>query len=187
MKCQKCNQREATTHLTKVINGDRREYHLCSECANESDEFKAEFNSAFDTDFGFGSFFGSMLKDFGMPSMLGSSLLGGNSGGQSSRVIPALNSKCDQCGTTFEEFSRNGQIGCPNCYKAFGNRLSSPLKQFHGNTEHIGKIPSSHKTEIGINKRIKQLESELNQDVANQNFEHAAVLRDEIKKLREQL
>lgn len=186
MKCQKCNQREATTHLTKVINGNKTEYHLCNECANSSDEFKTEFNSVFDTDFGFNSFFGSMLKDFSMPSLFGSSMYN-SLNPQSSRTVPALNSKCDVCGTTFEEFSRDGQIGCPNCYNVFKSRLGAPLQKFHGGSEHIGKMPNSNKSEISINKRIKQLETELNQDVINQNFEHAAVLRDEIKKLKEQL
>lgn len=35
MKCQHCNEREATTYIKKNINGKKTEMHLCSECAAE--------------------------------------------------------------------------------------------------------------------------------------------------------
>lgn len=41
MKCQKCNEREASFHYMSNINGERTEKHLCSECARE-DGFAAE-------------------------------------------------------------------------------------------------------------------------------------------------
>ena len=33
MRCQHCNQNEATTFIKKNINGHKEEMHLCSECA----------------------------------------------------------------------------------------------------------------------------------------------------------
>ncbi len=33
MLCQRCNQKEATIHITQISNGMLRELHLCSECA----------------------------------------------------------------------------------------------------------------------------------------------------------
>ncbi len=35
MRCEHCNEREATTHIKKIINGNKTELHLCSECAAE--------------------------------------------------------------------------------------------------------------------------------------------------------
>lgn len=35
MKCQKCNEREASFHYMSDINGERTEKHLCAECARE--------------------------------------------------------------------------------------------------------------------------------------------------------
>lgn len=37
MKCEKCKVNEATTHIRREINGVKSEYHLCSECAKNSD------------------------------------------------------------------------------------------------------------------------------------------------------
>ena len=33
MKCQKCKNNEATTHVKRVINGVTEEYELCRDCA----------------------------------------------------------------------------------------------------------------------------------------------------------
>ena len=35
MLCEKCKQREATTHYVETINGNKKEMRLCSECARE--------------------------------------------------------------------------------------------------------------------------------------------------------
>ena len=35
MRCQHCNQNEATTFIKRNINGHKEELHLCSECAKE--------------------------------------------------------------------------------------------------------------------------------------------------------
>ena len=33
MVCQECNQRPATLHFTKIVNGEKEEFHLCEKCA----------------------------------------------------------------------------------------------------------------------------------------------------------
>lgn len=38
MLCDSCHQREATVHLTQVINGYRSEKHLCEQCADKYTE-----------------------------------------------------------------------------------------------------------------------------------------------------
>ena len=35
MKCQKCGANNANTHVKTIINGEFREYDLCSECAHK--------------------------------------------------------------------------------------------------------------------------------------------------------
>ena len=57
MMCQHCNEREATTHIKKNINGNKTEMHLCSECAAKlgvAEEFSAE---SFFADTFFGNYF----------------------------------------------------------------------------------------------------------------------------------
>ena len=59
MKCEKCNKREATTHLTKIVNGYKEEHHLCSECAANSPEYKQMESSM---NFGIGDFLTGMFS-----------------------------------------------------------------------------------------------------------------------------
>jgi protein arginine kinase activator len=33
MLCQNCNEKEATVQLTKIVNGEKTELHLCEDCA----------------------------------------------------------------------------------------------------------------------------------------------------------
>lgn len=161
MKCQKCNEREANTHIQKIINGKKTEYYLCDKCAAESGEFAFSFGNDFD-DF-FGGFFGNTAK----------------------HIAPPSEKICSDCGMTLSEFLKSGRLGCSHCYESFRSALSRPLKQIHGAAEHTGKIPQKSGKKISVKSKIKHLEGELSAAVANQEFELAAKLRDEIKALRE--
>ena len=61
MKCQKCGANNANTHVKTIINGEFKEYDLCSECAH-----KLGYTNVFadmDNDFSslLGSFFTNVL------------------------------------------------------------------------------------------------------------------------------
>ncbi|MFR5876509.1 MAG: hypothetical protein ACLUFN_08460 [Eubacterium sp.] len=45
MKCSHCHEKEANTHIRRIINGKKEEMYLCEECAKElgvMDEFDFE-------------------------------------------------------------------------------------------------------------------------------------------------
>lgn len=163
MKCQKCNQRDATTHITQVINGNKTEMYLCRECAEENQDFFS-FKSGFDTDF--------------------DNLFSGFWGGQPKISSAAPSAKCDLCGMTQGQFIKTGKPGCSNCYTVFQDLLLRPLKQIHGSTRHTGKIPARAGKSIKTADRIEQLQTKLNRAVMEQNFEEAAKLRDKINELK---
>ena len=56
MLCQNCGKNEATTHLKRIINGEKAETHLCSQCASA-----LGYGSIFS---GFGLNLGDLLVDF---------------------------------------------------------------------------------------------------------------------------
>ncbi len=168
MKCQKCQVREATSHITEVINGNKQELHLCSQCAAKSPEFQAMKQNM---DFGIGDFLGGIFG--GKPKSLA---------GEGTPRTAA----CPDCGMPFEEFLQKGRLGCGNCYSVFRNRLERPLRQIHGTCNHLGKIPSRMGGALQAERQVSQLEAELNAAVMKQEFEKAAELRDRIKELREQ-
>lgn len=169
MKCQKCNMREATSHMTEIINGKKQELHLCAQCAEESVEFQKMKNSM---DFGIGDFLGGIF--------------GGGKLKAAALENNARTDVCPLCGMPFDDFLRRGRLGCGECYQIFKNRLERPLKQIHGACEHVGKVPSRMGGELKRGRKISQLEAELNAAVLKQEFERAAELRDEINILKSQ-
>ncbi len=166
MKCEKCNKREATTHLTKIVNGYKEEHHLCSECAANSPEYKQMESSM---NFGIGDFLTGMFSSPKKQPTIGGDIESG---------------VCPTCGMPYSEFLSTGKLGCGDCYGTFRNRLERPLRQIHGTAEHIGKAPVRGGGEVMLDKKITKLESELNAAVLRQDFETAARLRDEIKDLK---
>lgn len=171
MKCTHCNQREATTHIRKVINGKKEEMHLCKECAEElgvMNEFDFE---PFTTD----SFFGNLLG----------------------AGVAALNSltgveRCGYCGSSFNDIVNSGKVGCAHCYDKFESKLNPSIEKLHGRTKHVGKHVTyveekaepekSEEAPKKINK-LDELKQELKQAVKEQRFEDAAVIRDKINDL----
>ena len=167
MKCQKCHEREATSHITQIINGKKQEMHLCAQCAAESPEFQ-EMKAGLD--FGIGGFLGGIFG--GKPKTLA---------GETMLQTDA----CPVCGMLFEDFLNDGRLGCGDCYSTFRSRLERPLRQIHGTCEHVGKVPSRMGGALKRDRKIAKLESELNAAVLKQDFEKAAELRDKIKELKD--
>lgn len=164
MKCQHCNNNEATTYIKKNINGNTTEMHLCSKCAEElgvMDEFSSEsfFND---------TFFGNLLG-MGIPSM---------------NILSGIE-HCEYCGSTFNDIVKNGKVGCANCYSKFEDKLASSIIKMHGRTKHIGKNISyteENPTQI-TESESQKLKKALKLAVEEQRFEDAAVLRDKIKEI----
>lgn len=171
MICQSCGKKEANVSIKTVINGHLKEEHYCSECAAK--------NGA-----------SSGLMDFGASF---SSLLGGMFSG-----LPkaADEPRCESCGASFDEISKDGNMGCPDCYNTFRARINPMIQRIHGTSRHSGKKPESMELTVTDNavdivpvvKEETPVESkkrELNEAVEAQNFEYAAKLRDEIKELEQ--
>lgn len=181
MKCENCGENEANIHYTQMINGVKEEWNLCSECAQQLDFH--EMNSSLPIDFS--SFFGEFLED------------------NHSDILKEYLSKqahCNKCGMTLEEFAEKGKFGCDNCYEVFHNQINQLLKNIYGTDTHIGrkmivnssqkkiedpKVESNSKQKENISK-IKKLKKELKQAIQVENYEEAAVIRDEIKRLEEE-
>lgn len=160
MLCQNCNRNDATTHLKRIINGEAAEVHLCSSCALSLGVSDAV--SAFSS---FGEISGSILAS-------------NNTVRISNKTL-----RCDTCGFAFEDIMRTGMIGCPECYRVFSRRLRPAITKIHGRATYLGKVPVGINEEIKRDTAVNELKERLNKAIDEQNFELAAVLRDEIKKL----
>ncbi len=95
--------------------------------------------------------------------------------------------KCPVCGFSQADFKKTGRLGCSECYVTFADGLGSLLKAMHKGTEHVGKFPERAQRTLALNHRMRALNEHLQKAVADENYETAASLRDEIKQLENEL
>ena len=167
MLCQKCNKAPASTHIKTIVNGQLQEYYLCSNCDSEQGYAKSFFNT-----FDIGNLHGSLLT-----------------------VNPTENTdvRCPKCGISFDEITEFGKVGCAECYKTFNDKLTPMIQKLHGASIHKGKHPGGSALRVQSNEiklvpvnedNIKKKLREMEEAIKDQDFEKAAVLRDEIKELK---
>lgn len=163
MLCQLCGEKDASIHFTKIINGNIEEKHLCDNCAKKGNELD------FDLPFSFHKLFTGLIGSI-------------QEGNQTEKDI-----SCAECGLTYNKFLETGRFGCSNCFRAFPEDVTSLLRGIHGHDHHTGKIPSRANSKILHKKEINLLRTELEESIAKEDFEKAALLRDEINKLKEKI
>lgn len=162
MLCDICKQNPAKVHLTQIVDGKTKKVDLCEACS------KAK---GVDDPTGFS--LADLLMGLGAAQELEQAST--NAGGL----------RCPNCGFTQAEFKKTGRLGCAECYRTFFDGLEGLLRTMHKGTRHTGKVPAALQLTRDIEDRIRQLQKNLEKVIAAEDFERAAVLRDEIKQLRE--
>ena len=157
MICDVCKNHQATVFLTQIVDGKMQKVNLCEACSKEK---------------GVQDPTGFALADL---------LLGIGAAEEIEKGTPSQ--KCPMCGFTQADFKKTGRLGCSVCYVTFSEGLSSLLKAMHKGTEHIGKLPQRAHREVELDDRMKALNADLQKAVAEENYESAAALRDQIKQL----
>ena len=168
MNCESCGKIEATVHITRIVNGKTQKIHLCARCA------AAGWHLNWSTP-----------MDFPVGSLLGGLVEGGSQLGPEKKIRTASDSRCSGCGRTYQDFAESGFFGCAECYEVFSDVLKPLVRRIQGDTVHRGKRP---KESAGRNERVlrKQLQEELDHAVAAEEYERAAEIRDELKRLKEE-
>ncbi len=116
-------------------------------------------------------FFSSMFHDMGFHHSFA------KEGGEQSQK------QCSHCHTTLGQINKIGKMGCADCYRTFGVQLQPSIRKIHGKSTHMGKIPQSAQGDIKRRSKLLEYKVELNRLIAAQEFEKAALLRDEIRTL----
>jgi protein arginine kinase activator len=164
MMCSLCKKNEATVHLTQIIENKMQTIDLCESCS------KAK---GIDDPSGFS--LASILLGLGTTAEAAES--------QSETELR----KCPVCSFSQADFKKIGRLGCAECYNTFLEPLQGVLKSMHKGTKHCGKVPRTLRTAQDINSRIQGLQKKLDQAIASENFEEAALLRDQLKQTRKEL
>jgi len=172
MECERCHQRPATVYLTEIVNNTKKTIRLCENCARK---IQAE------------SF--SQMPQMNLHSFLSSLLNNEFFGSAASPAQEDLSeqTRCSSCGITESMFIKQGLLGCGACYSSFGGRLEPVLRRIHGAARHTGKVPERSGGKARIINKIDNLKTRLKEAISREEFEQAALLRDEIRGLENDL
>ena len=162
MQCQSCKTNDATIHLTEINNGQRVETHLCQSCAQKQ-------GLAVQAQIPLNELLSTLLSAQGAPGEEASS----------------LDEACPHCGMTLQRFARESLLGCGHDYEIFEKNLVPLIERSQGgHSHHCGKVPASAGRDEQNKVRLLALQQQLDQAVRQEDYETAAHLRDEIKKLQ---
>lgn len=176
MLCEKCRQREATVHKQVIINGVSHSEHLCAECAARERRGRDPFASFFHNDFFADGVFGSSLAQ-----MLAPFFQADNQRLPVQEMAEAVD-VCPECGMSWDDFQRNGFLGCDACYDHFKDALPPLMQRLHSDVAETIPAEASAAEAAPVSAKA-HLESELQRAIAAENFEEAAQLRDAIRAL----
>ena len=159
MQCDICAKKEATVHLTEIVDGEMTKMHLCEVCAKKKGA--------------------EMEEHFGL-----SDLLAGLAD-LDIKLQPKTEAgvKCPNCGLTYDDFKKIGRLGCGQCYSSFERFLTPLIKRIHGAAQHAGKIPVKAPKLAKTIDRLQELRAKLQQAIEIEQFEEAANIRDRIREL----
>ena len=175
MKCdtKEC-EKEATVHLTEIVNGNITKLHLCEEHAKQKGV--------------------EMEQHFGIADLL----QGLAEYGDKPIEAETKKSKCQNCGMTYDDFKKIGRLGCGDCYKAFRESLAPLLKRIHGSNQHMGKgvAPAAGEPAAkasaaapakpprpGKASDLDMLKEKLRKAIHDESYEEAARVRDQIRQV----
>src|SRR5512143_2449987 len=163
MLCDICKKNVATAHLTQIVDGKTKKVDLCEACSKEK---------GLDDPTGFS------LADLLLGLGAAQEMAQANAGGEL---------RCPSCGFTQADFKKAGRLGCADCYTTFAEGLEGLLKTMHKGTKHIGKVPQVMKRSQDLSDRLKTLQQKLEKAIADEDFETAVHLRDEINQVKSRL
>jgi len=166
--CDECKKNIATVFLTKISGSEVSKVQLCEGCAKRMEETTEAANLL--------AFLPQILSGLqGMDEHLVDDVLSGE-------LVT-----CDFCGTSFNDFQKMGFLGCSRCYEIFGEPLARVIVEFQEAEEHVGKMPGKVSKGARLRKRLVELEKHLEHQIAEERYESAAAVRDQIKEIEGKL
>lgn len=166
--CDVCKKAQATFHRTRVDKDKDTnktivtESHLCQICA-EKEGMGSQVNIE--------EVLTSLLNHITSEDKTGE------------RAKKERNLICPRCNLSYAKFREIGRLGCPECYTTFAEELEPLLRRIHGSCDHQGKMPPHANRLVELNKELHELRKQLQTALKEENFEFAAQIRDEIKKV----
>ncbi len=163
--CEECGVNEACYTISVMVGGQVTQRHLCADCMAKMNMNLAAGNVK--------HLLGAIMA----------AITGGHEEESAPDVPPEKDVVCERCGTMLSQFTKSGHLGCPGCYTSFREQLTPMLQQIHGRVQHAGRKPLD--TEAAQKRRAlyDRLSRQLEQAVSVEDFETAAILRDQLRHL----
>ena len=162
MLCQICGKNPASVHFTEIHDNTMSEIHVCERCAEEK-----------------GMHTPAQKHQFDIADLL-AGMVDSMTHSEEERVGHVV---CPRCGLQYSSFKETGRLGCGECYQAFQSQLKPLLRRIHGDTRHRGKAPVRGGAGGTAWRAVQRLHDELQRAVEREEFERAAQIRDDIRKL----
>lgn len=159
MKCQNCQENEATVHWTDIAGNQKTEKHLCEECARDQ-------NAPLQQPVTLSKFLQQLLQQK-----------------VAEEFSKGMKEACPVCGMSYIEFRSSGRLGCPNDYDAFKEGLLPLLERLQDDVRHSGKVPARAPSDLRKHNDMIRLRRQLERAVQREEYEKAASLRDQIERL----
>jgi len=159
MQCNKCG-RPSVYRSTLIVNGVSQTTNLCRDCAIKEGVFNTQPSNLFDDMF-------SVFADF-LPFEKVSDVT------------------CPVCKLTMREFKNSSKLGCPNCYDAFREEISSIIKRiapFNKHKQDKINMKSTTKKQLSTEDKITALRQDMKLAVQEERYEDAAKIKKQIQKL----
>lgn len=166
MLCQKCMKNIATVRYAEVVEGKVADLHLCPECL-------AKHQTSTATGFELSGSAPSPKRPTTPP--------------ETSDILAVAQKHCRNCGADLKEVLKTGKVGCGQCYANFPELLEPLLRSFHTSLRHRGKMPRVSDSRAAARGELQTKRALLRSALKTENYEQAATLRDEIRKLELEL
>lgn len=154
MMCDICGVRDAMVVVQQVSNNVRKEVHLCLQCAAQR----------------------GLSTHNGKLEMSLAGLFDSISNKKNQRHCPV-------CGTSSGEMVKHQRLGCPECYNIFNEELRHILEERGVGGTYTGSMPHRLANFKSVLVDRMQLKVKLEQSVALEEYEKAAMYRDRLKAL----
>lgn len=155
MICDICGVRDAMMVVQQVSTSGQKEVHLCLQCAAQ----RGLSTSNGKIEMSLASLFDSIAK------------------------LRKNQRQCPVCGTNEGDVEKIQRLGCPECYNIFAPKLKSLLEKRGITGGYAGSLPERLASYKSVLVGRMQLKAKLDQAVAQEDYERAAMYRDRLKAL----
>lgn len=168
MRCQRC-EKQATFHITELTGGSKpQELHLCEEHARDYLTHPS-------------------ADQVGQAAGIAGALAQQLAVGQAAEDLARLDQRaCPVCGITFFEFRNQGRLGCAHDYVCFAKEIEPLIVNIHGDHQNRGKKSARFPDGTEPWTNLIRLRRDMQAAVADEDYEKAKELRDEIRRLEAQ-